>query len=408
MVSNGRQLALAWTQGLQNQRSGFDVSVEVLDATGLPQTAPVIVESVTSQRNPAITTNGTDDFVVWLETDGIYGSRVSRGLPLDGRGIRISDDVARVVRVAYDEPDQTYVVAWTAAGGELRMRRIAAVTGALFPQSAALAACASNFDILGDHSGVLAVFTDCHDGTSSLLHVGAAGADGGPFAFTPPGMRTTSPRIASNGVEYLIVWTEMVPGSSPSQWPAFRENVYATRVSRSLSVLDVQPIAIALSNSDWDADIEPIAASDGTDFIIAWQKLRDLNERIHVRHLSTDGVLLDGVASDSGVELEADGHVDSVVWDGQRYALAFTRRIAWSHLVYMTHIGRNADDRPVNDRIDLSVNAPDQSDAVLLSRGNGRVTAVYARVATESLYGGVMRIFERDPIPPPRVRAVRR
>lgn len=407
VVSNGGQIALAWTRGSQSEPSGFDVTTELLDLKGSPQSAPATIESANSQRTPAIATRGAEDFVVWVESDGVYGARVSQGRALDGRGIRISEDVTRSARVAYDDSDQTYVVAWIDSTSNLHTRRIAANTGSVLPQSSPLATCVTSFDIFGDDHGVLVAFSECR-GTSSILRMGREGAMNGPYVFTPSPMSTTSMRITANSSGYLIAWTQLTSGTWIVQGPAYRESVYATRVSRSLMVLDVQPIAIALSNNESDYGVEPIASSDGTDFLIVWQNLYELNQRIHVRHLSADGVLLNGVASDTGVELEADGHVDSVVWDGQRYAIAFTRSLGWSHRVYMTHVGRNAGDPPPNDRIDLSVNAPDQSDAALLSRGNGKVSAVYARVATQPLYGGVMRIFERDPIPPPRVRAVRR
>jgi hypothetical protein len=81
--------------------------------------------------------------------------------------------------------------------------------------------------------------------------------------------------------DFLVVWED----------GAYRErNVGGARVAPDGSVLDSAGIAIC--GQPWDQFV-PVAASDGTDYLVAWQDRRNGNYDIYGARVSAGGVVLD-------------------------------------------------------------------------------------------------------------------
>jgi len=148
-------------------------------------------------------------------------------------------------------------------------------------------------------------------------------------------------------------------------------------------VLDPAPLPIAVSDTE-DAGF-PLVASNGTDFLVAWT-----TSTARVRVVKSDGALGETMA---GI---ARGLGTSLVWDGRRYALAFSD----GKDVFVTHLGT---DSPAA----IAVSADIESNGALAALGNGVLIAAYVRQATEQVYGGVPRVFVKGIVPPSRTRAIR-
>ncbi|HEY8133644.1 MAG TPA: hypothetical protein VII12_17330, partial [Thermoanaerobaculia bacterium] len=156
---------------------------------------------------------------------------------------------------------------------------------------------------------------------------------------------------------------------------AFRSNVRGTRISSAMTVLDPEPLSIAVSDSEDQA--APRAASNGKDFLTVWTKTFPAEMR--ARPVAADG-------SFAATSTLGGGIASSLAWDGSRYALAFTFNLD----TFATHVGSG-------DRLMISATADDESSPRLVATGGGNVTAAYIRVATEPFYGGVARVFLREP-----------
>jgi len=379
------QAFIAWTAGNQSDPNGWEVVGAFAAADGRVGTAPITIpSSANAQRWPAIASGGVNDLVVWNENlSDVYAARVTRGgVALDGAGILVAHG-AYQPRVIFD--GEAYLVAWLTNKG-IHAQRVDGATGALVGGSTTLFdACAPSFDLGHDDVGVLLVVHDCSNQLFAQ-RVGVAGPVGGPVRITPSDMPSGYPRMAWSGSEWLIVWDKLIVIPTLGPVTIYRGNVYAERLSSALAVIDAQPIALAVSPPTWNtSEWQPIVASDGRDFLVAWTR----------QWADADGtgmgvrsrpVHADGSVGEPAQLVEGEAYVHSVVWDGTRYAVAYDiARADHSHQLELTHGG---------DRVVISA-GPEQHDVALAISG-GTLRAAYARVAPEPLYGGVFRVFVRD------------
>jgi len=382
---NGTEALIAWVAGQQMDPNGWEILGAFANADGSALADPMTIpRSGNPQKSPAIATGGVNDLVVWSESSDVYAARLMRGgASLDAGGILVAHG-AWQARVVFD--GAAYLVVWNNANG-VHGQRIDAATGALLGDSRTLyAACATDFDLGRDDAGALLVVNDCSNRLFAQ-RVGVAGAVGGPVPISPSGMPSGSPRMAWNGSEWLVVWEKLIEMPWLGPVPIYRGNVYAERLSSALVFEDPQPIAIALSpDPNWNTDErQPIVATDGRDFLVAWTRgWPDADGHgmgIRIRPVGADGSV---GAPAQLVEGEATAH--SVVWDGAHYAIAYdVARDDHSHEIDLTH---------GTDRIVISA-GPEQRDVALTMSGH-ILRAAYARVAPEPLYGGVFRVFVRD------------
>ena len=215
----------------------------------------------------------------------------------------------------------------------------------------------------------------------------AAGSDGRNFqvAISPDTMLTGSPRVAWNGTEFLVAWTELFPIMTvPESPPAWRGNIRAERVSASVTVLDPEPLRVA--TGDAEDDQLPLTASDGRGFMVSWSR----GGSVHARGIAADATL--GTA----IELDA-GTASSLAWDGARYALA-----------YSTPAGDTLIRRIGSDSVQTIETGADATfGASLLPLGKGLLVAAYERVASEPAYGSVPRVFLKTAAAGTRTRVIR-
>jgi hypothetical protein len=393
LASNGRQILLSWREG---DRS----FAKFLTNDAKPSSdAFAIGVTPTEQRSPQIAIGGGIFMVVWQEGLDTYASRLTlAGESLDGRGIKLSNTTGSAPRVVFDGmaasvprvifDGQRFVAGWWSG--------TAIVTAHLSPDGTVLessprelmTSCNGDFDMATDGTSVLVAGNDCVDVAAVRVHRnGSADAPvrvAGPYATTSGFQTSDSTRVAWNGQQYLVVWRELIqmPPTTLLAPPTFRGNLHAARLSASLAVLDPHPIDIAVSERD-DA-VAPVLASNGSDFLVAW---------------TTNGVRARTVKSD-GTPGEpfrvADGISSDLVWDGRRYALAFSA----NNDVLLAHIG--------NDEVaEIAASDDVENAGALAPAGNGALIAAYVREASEAPYIGVPRVFVKGVVPHLRTRAVR-
>jgi len=409
MAWNGRDLLLAWTSGSQGAPNGWEIQGALLNADGtLASSVLSIPVASNTQVAPVIATNGSQELAAWAEPTGVYATRIaSDGVGIDGRGIPVFADttpsrsvtlgVVQTVRVVFD--GMAYLVAWGGYGGVMG-QRIDPRTGSKLGDPIKLAPCATSFELSNDGISAVIFATDCSGGHLYAQRIGVAGAVGPAVAISPAGMLTGSPRAAWNGHQWLVAWNQLI--RLPTQFDFYRGNVYAARLSGALTVLDTQPIAIAVSDFDESA---PLVASDGRDFVLVWShRSFDAARGLYLRRVHSDGSI-----GDSSSLITGGYGAQSLVWNGLRYALAYASDAAyWNHDLFLTHIPSREDEPLVRDQTPISASEFDERYVSLAAPSKGRLRIVYTRVAVEPEYGGVSRVFMRDEIDTPRRRSVGR
>ncbi|HSP13855.1 MAG TPA: hypothetical protein VLV78_03775 [Thermoanaerobaculia bacterium] len=380
---DGNEALIAWTIGSQPDPYGYEVVGAIARRVG-DATPFRIPSSSNMQERPVIATSRSQDLVAWAEPDGIYASRITaEGVPLDGGGIQITQE-GQTLRAIYD--GAAYIVAWGGYDG-VKAQRIDPNTGSLVGPAVDLAGCSRSFDlVMGADSPVLFV-VPCSDNRVFAQRMGVSGVVGAGVPVSPADIFADQPRAAWNGSQWLVAWIKLIPLPLLISPPAYRGNVYATRMSAALTVVDVQPLPIAVSDF---FESSPLVATSGNEFAIAWSH-DSFNEQTGVYLRRVQG---DGSVSEPSVVTRGRSAATSFIGDGRRYALTYTR----NGDLFLTHLA--------GDEVPISATATDERYASLVAPAGRPPRIVYTRVATEPEYGGVSRVFMRDEIGPRR-RSVR-
>jgi hypothetical protein len=385
MATNGRQVAMFWPDG------GYDPVLRWFGGflgndLKIAEKFPIGV-TATLQVSPSVASDGRNLFIVWEESDAIYGSLLSLASGQRGARIKLSSKTAHAPRAIWD--GHAYVVAWRSGSASLLTTAQVSIDGAIVQadEKPVFTNCVDGFDIVSDGGDtIVAVASGCWT-TSKNLAVTRVHRDGTPDPPLVLGSSTGFPRVAWSGSQYLLAWYE-VTNATGLDYPVYRGNVRAARLSPSLTVLDTAPLTVDVAFDEENS--LPVVASDGRDFMIAWTHDDQFNPSLRARSVSAGGALGDVVALGPGT-------TNSMIWDGHRFALAFTTPSAD---VLLRRIG--------TDTASLISGTADAESAVAIISGGGTVVhAAYVRTATEPLYGAVPRVFVKSVSGGPRTRAIR-
>ena len=311
----------------------------VLDPYGIP-----ISTAHSDQLYATVASNGADFFVAWYDERGgkedIWGARVSGldGAVLDPDGIHVCDaeEGQEMPSAASDGVD--YIVAWQdyrnmGVGNmyDVYGARVAASDGAVLdPDGIALSTeVLFQFfpDVASDGTSYLVVWMDYRNpGGMDIYGTRVDPADGS--VLDPAGIQIwpelcSLPKVASNGTDYLVAWND--------ERALDDYNIYGARVDGTDgSVLDPAGIPICMAVEDQS---HPAVASDGIDYLVAWHDRRngstDNDEIYGARVSSTDGSVLDpdGIAICTAPWMQRQAAVAS---DGTNYLVVWNdERIAF-------------------------------------------------------------------------------
>jgi hypothetical protein len=288
------------------------------------------------QLNPDVVSNGTDYLVVWADRQpggvDLRGARVSSaGQVLDtgtfalftGTGDKDSSVVA-------SSNGTDYLVVWTdQQSGNLDVRgaRVSSAGQVLDTEPLAFATgTGSQYQpaVASDGTDYLVVWTDVGVGEAHIrgTRVSSAGRvlDTGALALSTEAGSQNEPSVAFNGTDYLVVWDDTGGSSS------FVRDIRGTRVSREGQVLDVGGLSISSAVGDQHS---PSVASDGAGFLVVWRDVREgrnYDADIYGARVNGAGEVLDP----SGLRLSTSSKDESspeVVSRQGRYLVVWSRNV---------------------------------------------------------------------------------
>ena len=326
------------------QGGGFDIYAARYDASGnLIDTAPIIVsEMLYDQSLPSVAWNGQNWLVVWrtprlnnqYDVD-LVGVRVSpAGKILDAAPIVIGasevSDGANYLSAASDGVN--WVVTWGSGGYESKIRaaRIApsgavidAGGGKVLFDDAGLFTAPSNAKLAFAGNQFLLVWDRLTSGggygiRGQRFNQNLEAIDAEPFAVDLIDGSADSPRVATDGTNFLVVWRE---GGSQSSY----DQIYAARVSAAGQVLDPNGILLYTVNTNYTSYLGTALCFDGTNYVAAYHARPNNAESIYASRISPNGTVLTPnpiVVSDTASLQPAiaplAGGVSQIVWTDSR------------------------------------------------------------------------------------------
>jgi hypothetical protein len=172
----------------------------------------------------------------------------------------------------------------------------------------------------------------------------------------------SSPAVAFDGVNYLVVWADRRSGTS---------DIYAARVSGAGVILDGAGTAVSTAAFDQSA---PAVAFDGTNFLLVWADHHsETGADISGARMSREGVVLDAVPiavstaenEQSRPVLAFDGTDYLVVWEDLRNDLDFENEHAD---IYGTRVSRAGS---VRDGSGIPISLPADPGELVLRQAPG-------------------------------------
>jgi hypothetical protein len=191
------------------------------------------------------------------------------------------------------------------------------------PSYEAAPARQTSVQIAASPYGYLAVWQDARGGNSDIFaaRISTAGQviDQAAIAVSTATGDQTSPAVAWNGHDYLVVWADRRT-SDP--------HIYAARVQPSGEVLDKQGILLSATTGVQDC---PRVASDGSGWYVVWQDTRSGSTDVYGCKVSPEGV----AAKTNGISTRSDNEdTPDVAWNGSYYFVVWAdyRNIAGSNI----------------------------------------------------------------------------
>ena len=301
IASNGDNYLVVWEDHRNNALSKVDVYATrvskdgaILDADGI-----AVSRSANDQTDPVVASDGDGYLVIWSDarkgtaSRSIYGTLVSAdGEVADSQGVLIGRGSASEEKPALAFNGERYLAVWQAVGGSkasVRARRVSTDLEHLDESPLQVAASADKNGspaVASDGIDFLVVWSADSTGSLDVFGRRIAGTDGmffeeEPFVVTNADRDQTLPAVASNGDGYLVVWQDFRIGL----------DVFGARVDGdSGQVLDPAGIAInTAGGSQFNAGV----ASDGEGYVVTWQDTRRGQSDVFLTQVSGDGSVED-------------------------------------------------------------------------------------------------------------------
>jgi hypothetical protein len=327
------------------QKSQNVEAARISASTGqLLDAAPIAVAATTAnERSPAVAGRSGEFLVTWIGVDnGLWARRVraSDGVRLGTVDIAVGPAAMAPPEVTFDGMD--YRISWQGARGTARKALVTRVSSlGTVPPDAELVLADVPSAAQPLRGGIVAVGPGLFLTTYTSYDTGLQKNRGRMrlvtdrraevFPELPANPHVTADTVhlgtavaAGNGL-YLVVWSESGPMTGN------RPDIVGVRVRASDgALLDASPLRIGTRAAS--ADLEPVVAFDGTNFLVVWQDIESLPRITGARVRASDGAVLDPTSilisrtytgpyplSQTNPSVASDGTNFLVTWTGGVY-----------------------------------------------------------------------------------------
>jgi uncharacterized repeat protein (TIGR01451 family) len=343
-VSDGSTTFVVWSDDRNASTSGTDVygarvsGSTVMDAAGI-----AISTAAGEQSYPRVTHGGGNWFIVWTDFrsgthQDIYGARVaqSTGTLLDGvtTGLAVSAPTSNQYGPWPASNGTDYFVVWTddrnqfttgidvygarvtSAGVILDATGIQICNDDSEQSSPSIAYNGGNYLVVWTDGRSTGLYGNRVNGVTGALVDGAAGVR---IDASTIDLMVSLPRIHVAGADFYVVWSEL-QGENLAY-----VNILGSRLTSALSLQDAPGVSLA---SSANSQTEVAVASNGADYFVVWVDDRGLGKAIYgARVNGTTGASLDPAAillSNGGLgeaspALAFNGTHYLVVWRDSRF-----------------------------------------------------------------------------------------
>jgi hypothetical protein len=275
-------------------------------------------------RSSAIAFDGTNYLLTYVSSNlRVKGTRVTpAGVELDTAGISIASRASTVMNVAFG--GGCFLTAWQDTASLLADVYGTRVSPAGFVlDSAGITLSLAAFDqysssVAFDGTNYLVVWEDARNGLGYDIYgarVTTAGTilDPSAIAISTAVNSQSSPAVAFDGTNYLVVWDDGRRGSVT--------DIYGARVTQAGVVLD--PLGgFAIDTSHYNQDSAAVAF-DGANYLVVWNRgLSGSGTVIYGARVTPAGMVLDP----SGIAISSAGHSHSpsVAFGDSNYLVVWT------------------------------------------------------------------------------------
>lgn len=207
-------------------------------------------------------------------------------------------------------------------------------------------------------------------------------------------------RVAWNGREFLVAWGEYELHGQIFPYIRVHQRIRGIRVNANLMTLDAEPLV--LGDVAGEGDKSPVVATDGREWLLAWQ----FGDEVRARRIGSDGV----PRGDAAGTRIASGFSPALAFDGEQYVVAWKSAPAYSitgeepREVRVSTVARTG---PLPLLAGMPLAATYFAEGIsLVSAAPRTFTIAYARL-TEAALGYVPRAFLQRLQSPARRRSVR-
>ena len=299
VASNGSNHLVVWTE---TSPDGIKIYGTRLTLDGGAIDVPPLEIAVSNRERgaPAVASNGTDYFVAWADFRdmnwNIYGARVlgsglSSAAVVDADGIAVSTHPAFQGNPAVASDGTDYLVVWrqdAGGGGDIHGARVTGSGTVLDPGGIEIAAQGIEHytpRVASNGSGYFVVWAEYRDLTGwdvQGARVSAAGAllDPAGIGISNAVREQYDPDIAADGIDYFVAWSDHRSGSD--------NDIYGARVSGSGAVLDAAGLALGTLPLH---QYRPRVSHDGTGYLAAWTDYGSSQPAIRATRVTSSGTV---------------------------------------------------------------------------------------------------------------------
>ncbi|MCX7837069.1 MAG: T9SS type A sorting domain-containing protein [candidate division WOR-3 bacterium] len=325
---DGTNYLVVWSE----YRSGWEFDIYgsritpagiVLDPEGIP-----ISTYEFDQELPSISFDGNNYFITWSdyrnEDSDIYGARVTTsGTVLDPDGILLNygyySPTQLFPKVAFDGVN--YFVVWEDyrnGKGDIYGTRVSP-DGRILDPEGIIISNAEDYQtspaVAFDGTNYLVVWADWRNGEGDIYgaRVTPEGIvlDPNGISISTAEINQVAPSLAFDGINYLVVWRD---------FRNYESDIYGARVSRQGTVLDPEGIPICTAIYD---QYGPNVSFDGTNYLVVWDDGRDGEDsNIYGARVTRTGIVLDpqGIPISTA---EYEQWYPEVAFDGNNYLVVW-------------------------------------------------------------------------------------